>query len=111
MQAILLAWGILAFPAGAPMLGFGIPHIEGATRSPRVRAFEAIWSRNPARASKQSEAAEVPKPTEPTAAGEANSASPLAVTVLKSGVIEGMAYTLYSDGSIEAELKQGMVRF
>jgi len=32
-------------------------------------------------------------------------------TVLKSGVIEGMAYTLYSDGAIEADLKQGMVRF
>jgi hypothetical protein len=33
------------------------------------------------------------------------------VTVLKSGTVEGMAYTLYSDGSIEAELPQGMVRF
>jgi hypothetical protein len=32
-------------------------------------------------------------------------------TVLKSGVIEGMAYTLYSDGSIEAELAQGSMRF
>jgi hypothetical protein len=31
--------------------------------------------------------------------------------VLKSGVIEGMAYTLYSDGSIEAELAQGTMRF
>lgn len=34
-----------------------------------------------------------------------------AVTVLKSGVVDGMAYTLYSDGSIEAELPQGVVRF
>jgi hypothetical protein len=33
------------------------------------------------------------------------------VTVLKSGTVEGMAYTLYSDGSIEAQLPQGMVRF
>lgn len=32
-------------------------------------------------------------------------------TVLKSGVIEGMAYTLYSDGAIEAELAQGTMRF
>lgn len=31
--------------------------------------------------------------------------------ILKSGVIEGMAYTLYVDGSIEAELPQGTVRF
>ena len=33
------------------------------------------------------------------------------VTVLKSGMVEGMAYTLYSDGSIEAQFPQGMVRF
>jgi len=33
------------------------------------------------------------------------------VAVLKSGVVDGMAYTLYVDGSIEAELPQGTVRF
>lgn len=33
------------------------------------------------------------------------------VTVLKSGVVDGMAYTLYSDGSIEAQLAEGTVRF
>jgi len=33
------------------------------------------------------------------------------VTVLKSGVVDGMAYTLYSDGSIEARLPEGMMRF
>jgi hypothetical protein len=33
------------------------------------------------------------------------------LTVLKSGVVEGMAYTLYSDGSIEAQLPQGTLRF
>lgn len=32
-------------------------------------------------------------------------------TVYKSGVIDGMAYTLYMDGAIEAELPQGRVRF
>ena len=26
-------------------------------------------------------------------------------------MIDGMAYTLYTDGSIEAELPQGLVRF
>jgi hypothetical protein len=36
---------------------------------------------------------------------------PAPVSVLKSGVVEGMAYTLYSDGSIEAQLPGGMVRF
>jgi len=31
--------------------------------------------------------------------------------ILKSGVIDGMPYTLYADGSIEAQLAQGMVKF
>ena len=33
------------------------------------------------------------------------------VIVLKSGVVDGMAYSLYSDGSIEAEMPEGMMRF
>jgi hypothetical protein len=33
------------------------------------------------------------------------------VEVLKSGVVDGMGYTLYVDGSIEAELPQGTLRF
>jgi len=32
-------------------------------------------------------------------------------SVYKSGVIDGMAYTLYTDGSIEAELPQGKIHF
>ena len=35
----------------------------------------------------------------------------LPVTVLKSGVVDGMAYSLYSDGSIEAQMPEGMMRF
>jgi len=31
--------------------------------------------------------------------------------ILKSGVIDGMPYTLYADGSIEAQLPQGTIRF
>ena len=33
------------------------------------------------------------------------------VTILKSGVVDGMAYSLYSDGSIEAQLPEGLMRF
>lgn len=33
------------------------------------------------------------------------------VSILKSGVVDGMAYTLYNDGSIEAELPEGTMRF
>jgi hypothetical protein len=38
-------------------------------------------------------------------------AEPRPIAILKSGVIDGMAYTLYTDGSIEAELPQGTMRF
>jgi hypothetical protein len=57
--------------------------------------------------------------TEPSAgATGADRYSPVArneehppVTVLKSGVVDGMAYSLYSDGSIEAQMPEGMMRF
>jgi hypothetical protein len=36
---------------------------------------------------------------------------PAPATILKSGVVDGMAYSLYSDGSIEAQMPEGMMRF
>jgi hypothetical protein len=44
-----------------------------------------------------------PKPV-PAQSGAAN-------TVYRSGVIDGMAYTLFMDGSIQAELPQGTAKF
>jgi hypothetical protein len=41
----------------------------------------------------------------------APAAEPPAAAILKSGVVDGMAYTLYADGSIEAKLPHGTVRF
>ena len=41
----------------------------------------------------------------------ADNANPRSVAILKSGVVDGMGYTLYVDGSIEAELPQGTLRF
>ena len=53
------------------------------------------------------EAAPPPPPApEPEPAPEQPS-----VTVLKSGIVDGMAYSLYSDGSIEAQMPEGMMRF
>jgi hypothetical protein len=55
-----------------------------------------------------------PERREPTRPDERTGAAPRsesAVSILKSGVIDGMAYTIYSDGSIEAELPQGTMRF
>jgi hypothetical protein len=39
------------------------------------------------------------------------SSEPHPASILKSGVIDGMAYTLYIDGSIEAQLSETRVRF
>jgi hypothetical protein len=36
---------------------------------------------------------------------------PAGVALLKSGEVDGMAYSLYSDGSIEARMPEGMMRF
>jgi hypothetical protein len=41
----------------------------------------------------------------------ARKGEPPPVTILKSGVVDGMAYSLYSDGSIEAQMPEGMMRF
>jgi hypothetical protein len=48
--------------------------------------------------------------TEPSGATAPGGEQP-AVTVLKSGVVDGMAYSLFSDGSIEAQMPEGMMRF
>ncbi|MCK1420204.1 DUF308 domain-containing protein [Bradyrhizobium sp. 180] len=61
--------------------------------------------------------AEAAPPPPPPAPEPAPSLEPAAaaeqapVTVLKSGVVDGMAYSLYSDGSIEAQMPEGMMRF
>jgi hypothetical protein len=66
-------------------------------------------SSRPARtpASDGSESAEAPRERyQPPRRAEAES-----VSIVKSGVVDSMAYSLYSDGSIEAQMPEGMVRF
>jgi len=85
-----------------------------ATKWPRVDAADRLL---PGDESAESMRIETAPPTEPEPGPDADRRGALAValdaqpTVLKSGVIEGMAYTLYSDGSVEAELPQGTMRF
>jgi len=76
---------------------------------PAPRTFDEAWPEteprrgDPAtRRSRPSSAA--PEPAEPPP-------SEPQVTVLKSGVVDGMAYSLYSDGSIEAQMPEGLMRF
>jgi hypothetical protein len=78
--------------------------------SERPRAAEALAQRRGARGSTYAAATNgsaVPERQPPSARAE----EPPAVTVLKSGVVDGMAYSLYSDGSIEAQMPEGMMRF
>ena len=79
--------------------------------------FEALWPTAEPRAASQPEAqASAPEPAVPPALEtkpepEAPARKGRNVAILKSGVVDGMAYTLYVDGSIEAELPQGTLRF
>ena len=76
----------------------------------RERNFDSVWA-DPAKPA-PSAARPAPEPArESDQVALRPPREPQAVSVLKSGVIEGMAYTLYSDGSIEADLPQGMMRF
>lgn len=88
---------------------------------PTRNIFDPNWSRGGAGRSEPerppAERAAPPQPEEPPAsppteqAGPSQSAPPQPVSILKSGVIDGMAYTLYTDGSIEAQLPSGVMRF
>jgi hypothetical protein len=107
-----------------------------ASRPERAKNFEAFWPKKP-RPGREAQAAAAPQPIvqqpaapalpveplltpepvqfqfrepEPRPAAPAPEA-PATITILKSGVVDGMAYTLYSDGSIEAQLPQGTLRF
>lgn len=81
--------------------------------------FDAVWpadtrpgKRVESGPSQAAEAAQ--RQTEDSAEDSRQQAGDLAeprVAVLKSGVVDGMAYTLYADGSIEAKLPQGTVKF
>jgi hypothetical protein len=93
------------------------------TEPQRGPAFAALWPKGPrpSRALQSTPAQTAAVPTiEPqkSAAQASDPASPnldesaiTGVSVLKSGVVNGMAYTLYSDGSIEAQLPEGTLRF
>jgi hypothetical protein len=112
-----------AAPAGSagPGEAFRKPPLDFLFRSkpgePQPEAFDAVWPRRGARRSDQGSAkpaapevpGERPLPSETPPASPPDESRPAAI--LKSGVVDGMAYTLYADGSIEAQLPQGTVRF
>jgi hypothetical protein len=90
-------------------------------RPPSQRAnFDAVWpaeARPGKRAeSESSQAGEAVRRQAEDPGGHSRQqgaalAEPRPAAILKSGVVDGMAYTLYADGSIEAKLPQGTVKF
>jgi hypothetical protein len=91
-----LVWPDRSVPSPTPQPG------EPAKREPTLEMpLPPIPARpRDARASERRVESVMPKPTPER--GPA---------ILKSGVIDGMPYTLYADGSIEAELPTGTVKF
>jgi hypothetical protein len=76
-------------------------------QSDRARSDALRRTRTPSTFAEPNAAAPAPERPAPAARSE----EPAPVTVLKSGVVDGMAYSLYSDGSIEAQMPEGMMRF
>lgn len=114
--------------AGAAAVEAREPRLDFLFRPRQVRQaaqeepFDSLWPKRPAREGQGGPRLEVARapvangaaPAAPVAeAAAAPSPAPQqrTVAILKSGVVDGMAYTLYADGSIEAQLPQGTVRF
>jgi hypothetical protein len=81
----------------------------------RPSYFDAMWpgESKPAKQTASDAAKPEPLPPKPAApqVQEPEKTDEPPVAILKSGVVDGMGYTLYVDGSIEAELPQGTLRF
>ena len=99
--------------------------LESGLRSPppppprrpqaQTNNFDTMWPTEPKseRAQPVAEAGPESQPElpAPAAAPPRGAGEPRSIAILKSGVVDGMGYTLYVDGSIEAELPQGTLRF
>jgi hypothetical protein len=88
--------------------------------TPSPETFDTFWPAEARSArSAESEAppaseevqAEQAAPVQDRTAEAAPVEEPRTAAILKSGVVDGMAYTLYADGAIEAKLPHGTVRF
>jgi hypothetical protein len=125
----------LDLSARFPLASDRIPSERLSPERPKGPSFDSMWPKGPRPLRTTAPAAPqpVPAPTavvskaEPPANKESSDATiavtavapavtapvetPHPVSVLKSGVVDGMAYTLFSDGSIEAALPQGTLRF
>ncbi len=99
-------------------------HARPSSRPELLKSIDAFWPKRqrpgrqaqtapaqpaaPALSVEPTQGSELASETHPAATAPE---APTPVSILKSGVVDGMAYTLYSDGSIEAQLPQGTLRF
>jgi hypothetical protein len=88
-----------------------VPPVE--TDEPQPASFENTWPKaeRAKEISPQWRSSRMPPTLAEGNGGPVRPEDRQEVTVLKSGVVDGMAYSLYSDGSIEAEMPEGMMRF
>jgi len=88
-----------------------VPPVETA----EPPAFDDAWPRadraRPGEISPQRRNSRMPPTRAEANGGPALPEDQPEVMVLKSGIVDGMAYSLYSDGSIEAQMPEGMMRF
>ena len=88
-------------------------------REPQPEAFDSVWpqrggQRRSEEPREESGGPAAEAPIDRAFLAERPASAPeetRPAAILKSGVVDGMAYTLYADGSIEAQLPQGTVRF
>lgn len=104
--------GTEAIPDSAPP---SVPPESDVAKPQPHPSFDEAWPKvdRPRREPAPSHAAPPPVAAPHADASVAAKHEPEApqVTVVKSGVVDGMAYSLYSDGSIEAQMPEGMMRF
>jgi hypothetical protein len=90
-----------------------MPRVE--TAEPQPESFDDAWPKaeraKPGEIPPSRRGGRMPPTLTETNGGPAHPQDRPEVTVLKSGVVDGMAYSLYSDGSIEAQMPEGMMRF
>jgi len=111
---------------GLSKLNGSAPRVAGGPTprpQPKSSIFDTLWPKAPRSPTEAQPAVAQPAPVAEAPVAQAAAAAPSApppaaptqtsagVSILKSGVVEGMAYTLYSDGSIEAQLPGGTLRF
>jgi hypothetical protein len=88
------------------------PRVPPRPATPAERARERLRSTVERQPSYDDDYADTPPPPPLPSHGRGNNrGAGQSSAIVRSGIIGGMAYTLYTDGSIEAELPIGTVRF